>query len=224
MRQNTQWMMQQRPTRASRPENGSAVVRPLPFSGDDRALVAGLKDGHAGAATALYDRYADHVQRVLARILGVDSDLEDLLHEVFVQALGSAASIEDGDRLKGWITIVAVHTARAHIRRRVRRRWLQFWEPAFVPDVPIAGDDHEARELVRLTYGVLDKLPAKERIAFALRHFDGMELAELADVNGVSLATVKRLLARAERRFASLAQCHPPLAARLEGHARWRSP
>jgi RNA polymerase sigma-70 factor, ECF subfamily len=217
-------MMRNEPTRASRPDSNPAVVLQLPFTGDDRAIVAGLKDGNPGAAAALYDRYADHVQRVLARVLGVDSDLEDLLHEVFVQALGSAASIEDGDRLKGWLTIVAVHTARAHIRRRVRRRWLQFWEPAFVPEVPVGGADHEARELVRLTYYVLDKLPAKERIAFALRHLDCMELAELAEANGVSLATVKRLLARAERRFAALAQNHPPLAARLEEHAKWRTP
>jgi RNA polymerase sigma-70 factor, ECF subfamily len=210
--------------RASRPDQSPGVIRSLPFAGDDRALVAGLKDHHPGAAAALYDRYAGHVQRVLARVLGVDSDLEDLLHEVFVQALGSASSIEDGDRLKGWLTIVAVHTARAHIRRRVRRRWLQFWEPAAVPEVAVAGTDHEARDLVRLTYGVLDRLPAKERVAFALRHLDGMELADLAEANGVSLATVKRLLARAERRFAALAENHPPLAARLAEHAKWRSP
>jgi RNA polymerase sigma-70 factor (ECF subfamily) len=212
------------PKRASRPEKNAATVRPLPFTGDDRAIVVGLKEGHPGAAAALYDRYADHVQRVLARILGVDSDLEDLLHEVFVQALGSAVSIENGDRLKGWLTIVAVHTARAHIRRRVRRRWLQFWEPAAVPEVPVYGPDHEARDLVRFTYNVLDRLPAKERIAFALRHLDGMELSDLAEANGVSLATVKRLLSRAERRFAALAQAHPPLASRLAEHAKWRSP
>ena len=136
------------------------MVRLHPFSGDDRAIVAGLKERNPGAAAALYDRYADHVQRVLARILGVDPDLEDLLHEVFVQALGSAASIEDGDRLKGWLTIVTVHTARAHIRRRVRRRWLQFWEPAAVPEVPVTGADHEARDLVRSMYGVLERLPS----------------------------------------------------------------
>ena len=50
-----------------------------------------------------------------------------------------------------------------------------------------------------------------------------MELAELAEVNGVSLATVKRLLARAERRFAAMAQANPALAARLGDHAKWRS-
>jgi RNA polymerase sigma-70 factor (ECF subfamily) len=216
--------MRNDPSRVSRPEQSSAVVRQLPFGGDDRAIVTGLKDRNPGAAAALYDRYAGHVQRVLARILGADSELEDLLHEVFVQALGSAASIEDGDRLKGWLTIVAVHTARACIRRRVRRRWLQFWEPAAVPELPVAGADHDAREIVRLTYAVLDKLPERERVAFALRHLDGMELAEVAESIGVSLATVKRLLGRAERRFSVLSQSHPALAARLSEHARWRSP
>ena len=216
--------MRQDVTKASPEPARAAVVRPFRFQGDDRALVDGLRGGHAWAAAAMYDRYADHVQRVLVRILGFDPDLEDLLHEVFVQALGSARTIADGDRLKGWLTIVAVHTARAHIRRRVRRRWLVFWEPASLPELHDAGADHDSREVVRLAYTVLDKLPAKERIAFALRHFDGMELAEVADANGISLATVKRLLARAERRFASLAQGYPPLAARLNEHAKWRTP
>lgn len=198
------------------------VVRSIRFAGDDRALVDALQEGRPGAAAELYDRYAGHVQRVVVRVLGFDPELEDLLQEVFVQALNGLSSIEDGSRLKAWLTMVAVHTARAHIRRRARRRWLQFREPATLPDVPEAGVDHETRELLAMTYAVLDRLPAKERILLTLRHFDGMALADLAEANGISIATVKRQLDRAQARFARLARNYPQLAAHLAERGRWR--
>jgi RNA polymerase sigma-70 factor, ECF subfamily len=200
------------------------IVSPIRFAGDDAALVRALKEGHPGASAALYDRYASHVQRVVVRILGFDSEIEDLLQEVFVQALLSVSSVEDGSRLKAWLTIVTVHTARAHIRRRVKRRWLQFWEPENLPETPDEGTDFETRELLRLTYGVLDRMSDRERVLLTLRHFDGMGLAELADANGISVATVKRMLDKAQRRFAKLAQHYPPLAAHLADRGKWRSP
>jgi RNA polymerase sigma-70 factor (ECF subfamily) len=210
-------------TRDSAAASREGVVRSIRFAGDDLALVNALQEGHPGAAAALYDRYAHHVQRVIVRILGFDPELEDLLQEVFVQALNGAASIEDGNRLKAWLTMVTVHTARAHIRRRVKRRWLQFWEPANLPDVPETGADYETRELLGLTYTVLDRMSAKERILLTLRHFDGMALAELADANGISIATVKRQLDRAQKRFAKLARNYPQLAAYIAERGKWRS-
>jgi RNA polymerase sigma-70 factor (ECF subfamily) len=54
-------------------------------------------------------------------------------------------------------------------------------------------------------YALLDRLPVDERIAFALHEVDGMDLAEVAAACGVSVPTVRRRLARAARRFFSLA-------------------
>ena len=50
-----------------------------------------------------------------------------------------------------------------------------------------------------------------ERIAFSLRRLDGMELKEIAHACGCSLATIKRRLARAEKRFLSRAEKHQAL-------------
>ncbi|MDD5307715.1 MAG: sigma-70 family RNA polymerase sigma factor [Deltaproteobacteria bacterium] len=204
--------------------SNDAVVRALRFVGNDRALLAGLKDSHPGAAAELYDRYADHVQRVLARILGLDQDLADVLQEVFLEALRSIRSVEDGSRLKAWLTSVAVHTAHACLRRRGRRKWLLIREPELVPEQAVAGPDHEARQMLQGAYEVLDRMPVKERIAFALRHVEDLPLAEVAEACGVSLATVKRVLARAEKRFTALAGRHPLLRARLAELSGRRNP
>jgi hypothetical protein len=48
----------------------------------DGALVLALREGHPAAKAELFDRYVRHVERILARILGQDTELADLLHEL----------------------------------------------------------------------------------------------------------------------------------------------
>ena len=74
----------------------------------------------------------------------------------------------------------------------------------------------EVSEALRCTYELLGKLPPDERLAFALRHIDGMELTAVAAACGVSLATIKRRLARAQATFVSMASQHAVLAEWLE--------
>lgn len=205
------------------PSRSPAVFRPLPFSGDDTALLAALKVGHPGAVAAFYDRFCAHVQRILVRVLGADRELADVHHDVFVRALGSIKDVTEPAALKAWVTQVAVFTARTCIQRRSRRWWLRILPPDEVPEVEATVTTGELNEALRATYAVLDKLPADERIAFALRFIDGMELTEVARSCGCSLATIKRKLGGAEKRFVALARRQPVLLDWLEGGARWGS-
>jgi RNA polymerase sigma-70 factor (ECF subfamily) len=198
-----------------------AVVRALPFSGDDAALLQGLQAGRPAAIAAFCDLHSTHVLRVLARILGAGAELADLHQDVFTRALRGVAGVKDASALRGWITIIAVNVARSAIKRRAIDRWLSFlpWHDLPEIEAPTANDDDV--EALRRTYAALDRLPTEERIAFALRIIDGLELTEAAAACGVSLATFKRRLTRAEARFITIARQDPHLAAELEGGDRW---
>lgn len=191
------------------------------FAGDDAALVEGFRRGDPGARAAFYDRHADHVHRVLYRILGFHPDLADLHHDVFVRALGSLPRLADPSALKGWLTMIAVHVARTAITRRRRRSWLWFLPGEDLPEVESTTASPDVRDALRATYAVLDTLPAEERIAFALRFIDGMELTEVAAACETSLATIKRRLARAAERFEDAARKDSTLEPWLEGGSRW---
>ena len=116
-----------------------------------------------------------------------------------------------------WLASICVHQAYREIRRRTRSRWffLTDDDETLERTAPVATP--EVDEAVRATYRVLDKLPAEERIAFALRFINEMELVEVADACQVSLATAKRRLARARKKFTTMARTYPELADWLLG-------
>ncbi len=184
----------------------------LPAPESDELLVLSLRANHPDAGTQLFDRYAPHVRRVLVRVMGPDSEILDLVHDVFVTALESVYRLVDPKALRAWLTQIAVFTARAKIRRRVRGRILRFLPFSELPEPELPPADFEASEAMQAVYRVLEGLDTDQRIAFALRFVAGMELTEVAASCGVSLATIKRRLARAQASFSKLAEREPALA------------
>ena len=187
---------------------------------DDRALVEALRRDEPWARTALVEKYEAHIERVVAGALGLDPDLADIIQDVFVRVLEGIHQLKDPAALRGWIGTLAVFTARGHIRRRRRWRWIRFLAPQDVPEMPAAPHNPEASATMRAMYRVLDALPADERMVFTLRFMSELELTEVAAACRVSLATIKRRLARAEARFQEVAQQEPLLSDRLMGRGR----
>ena len=117
-----------------------------------------------------------------------------MLHDVFVAALTSIDQVRDPNALRGWLTGIAVRKARKCIVKRRRWRIIQFFAPMDMPEGEARVTPSDVSEALRCTYEVLGRFPADERLAFALRHIDGMELTAVAAACGVSLATIKRRL------------------------------
>jgi len=197
------------------------MVTPLTFVGDDEALHQALRAGHPGAAALFYDRHASHVQRTLRSVLGPDGDIPDLLQEIFLRAIERIGELEDFQRVGSWLTTIAIFTARGHIRRRARRKWLSLFSPEQVRPSQVEPPSSEARAALRETYALMDRLPVNERVTFLLRFVHGMTLPDGAEACGISLATFKRRLARAERQFLEAARNRPELQFWLEEGTRW---
>lgn len=187
-----------------RPPEAPLAFLPSAFA-DDAALVEQLRAGNRAAIAVLFDRYADVVERVLVRVLGIDPEIPDLVQDVFMHALLGAASYRgEASSLQAWVTRIAVKRAQKVIRRRTTRRWLGLSHPVVVPE-PAATTDPELQTTLARAYAVLERMPMRERIPFALRFLDGMALAEVAEACELSLATTKRRLVRARGRFTALA-------------------
>lgn len=179
------------------------------------ALVAGLKNGDDAAAAQFFDLYHAHVARVLSGLLGYDAELADAIQDVFLRAYRSVGRLRSPEALTTWLTRIATLTAIDIVRARARRRWLRYVSPETLPEIEGDDLDHDGQEAMRRVYRVLDKLPAKERVAFALRRICELELTEVAESCGCSLATVKRRIAKAEKEFLAIARKDSILVLRL---------
>jgi RNA polymerase sigma-70 factor, ECF subfamily len=187
----------------------------MAFRFTDEELVALAQRGdQAAAASAVYSRFSEDVNRLVWRVLGADAEHDDVVHQVFVQIISGLAKVRDAERLGAWITSVCVKTVRSEIRRRRVRRFFHAG-PTEITRIAAPVEDHDARELLERVYTLLDALPADERIAFALRYIDERPLLEVAEACDCSLATIKRRLSKAEQRFTRLAQRDTALAERL---------
>jgi RNA polymerase sigma-70 factor (ECF subfamily) len=146
----------------------------------------------------VFREYAPYVAAIAMRLLGRDDEVDDLVQEVFLEALRGLGRLREKDALKGWLATVTVRTARRRLRlRRIRGMFHVGDAPAFYDAVADDAASPEQRTLLRELYRALDRVPVDERIAWTLRHVHGEELEAVATLCGCSLATVKRGVAAA---------------------------
>jgi RNA polymerase sigma-70 factor (ECF subfamily) len=178
-------------------------------------FVEALQRGDTTARARWFDIEVARVQGLVVRLVGPRADLDDLVHDVFVQAFASVQRFRGGgDDLKAWLTGVTVRVVRGQLRKWRVRRLVMPWRTSdddVEPDAPSADASPAERAAVARTWALLTGLPTDERIAFALRYFQGLELTEVADAMDVSLSTAKRRLHAARERVLAAARVDPLL-------------
>jgi len=173
----------------------------------DRELMGRLRDGDRDALAPLMERHSRRVYRIALAYLRRPDDALDVVQETFVKAYRSAARWDPASEVAPWLTRIAVNQAIDTYRRRRRRRELE--APLPEGDRFVAADTWQASPEVRLrgreaAEGIswaLLSLSDTQRAVFVMRHYDEMDLAEIAAALGLPLGTVKSSLHRAVHRL-----------------------
>jgi RNA polymerase sigma-70 factor (ECF subfamily) len=121
------------------------------------------------------------------------------------------STLKDPAALRSFLFGITIREVRSHLRRRRVRAWLKLTSTGDLADFSAMGDPNAQHAFAAL-YRVLEALDSRAHVAFILRHVEGYELLEVADVLSCSLATVKRVLGAAESTIRSLAAEDPYLA------------
>jgi RNA polymerase sigma-70 factor (ECF subfamily) len=167
----------------------------------DAQLVARIRAGDKRAEEVLYRCHAQAVGALAARLLGRSHEAEDVVQDAFVTALARLHQLRDAGSFRAWLLRITVREVHRRYRRRRLLRTLGLdSEPNDASLAELVGRSCGAE--VRAELAALDRallrLPARERIAFMLRHVEGQELTEIASACHASLASVKRWIARAD--------------------------
>ena len=165
-----------------------------------RASDAGRRQGIVGAPAGVSEpEFLDYVQtrrRALLRTAYLltrnEADAEDLVQSALAKTYLAADRIEDRSALDGYVRRAIVNT---HISWWRRRRLVELPTDE-LPDEAVA-DHAVSSDLQETLRRALDRLPGRMRAAIMLRYYDDMTEAEVAEILGVSLGTVKSTVARA---------------------------
>jgi RNA polymerase sigma-70 factor, ECF subfamily len=166
----------------------------------DGHLVEAARAGDGAAKAELYRRYSRMVANTAIRLLGKDRDLDDVIQETFTQALGRLDRLKDPQAFAEWLRRIAVRCAINTIRRRRLLARLGILKSASVQpeDLIAKSAPPDVRVELEQIYQLIESLPAKERAVLILKRVEKLKLQEIADLTGMSVATVKRKAAKAE--------------------------
>lgn len=147
---------------------------------------------------ALIDEYGPMVVRVSWRILGHGADVEDNVQEVFFEAFRFHKR-ETVQHWGGLLRRLATIGALAKLRRRRHESSLDVVAQPACESPP--EENLIARELEARLRRAVAALPEREGAVFSLRHFEGLELPEIAATLGIKYPATATALSRARAKL-----------------------
>jgi RNA polymerase sigma-70 factor (ECF subfamily) len=172
-----------------------------PVQRRDLILVERARSGDLDAFNDLVSCYQDQLFALVVRMVPDRDQASDVTQEAFFSAYRNLGSFRGGS-VKSWLNRIAVNAAMDTQRARKRRPVQPYpeledesWQPPATED---ADPVHTALTTERTTAlnVALASITEDQRTAIVLYDVEGYDYAEIAEMTGVSLGTVKSRIHR----------------------------
>ena len=208
-------------TKASRtkpsPQNGGGMATISRV--DDTDLIRQAQRGDRAAFETLVRQYDQAVLKLAYHLTRSEQDAQDIYQEAFLKAYRHVGNFRFECSFYTWIYRIVTNLCLDHLRRKQTRR----------EDSPVvtdsSGDEFDLlsnvaddrsgaspeKDLMRRELGkriglALNKLTARERMVFELKHYQGLKLRTIGEMLNTTEETAKNTLFRATQKLrASLA-------------------
>lgn len=141
--------------------------------------------------TELMTRYGTDIKRFCLLQLRDASQAEDAAQDVFIKAWRALDTFRGDSSEKTWLLHIAANTCRDH----QRTGWFRFMDRSVTPEDMERGTAFEFPD--DSLSKAITELPALLRQAVTLRYFEELSIREMTQVLGVSEATAKRRIRKA---------------------------
>ena len=177
----------------------------------DAELIAAVLRGDSASFEPLLIKYQPRVFATARRYARRESEVEDIVQEVFLKAFHRLSSFRGDAPFEHWLMRLAVRTCYDFLRAHQRNREMSFadfaddetdWLDHFAANPADASENAAAaRELVEK---VLDQLSPAARLVITLLEIEDRSVKEVAALTGWSVPVVK---IRAFRARAQMRKC-----------------
>lgn len=180
--------------------------------GHDRSVVQSVLEGDTEAYGELLERYQKMVASVAWRYGVPQSEIEDVVSEVFIKAYRNLHQYRPEHAFSTWLYRLAANHVVDHGRRTQKERGKTELPQQMVD--PAQGPDEQAldRERARLLREALEELAPHYREVLFLVYIEGMKIDEASKTSGLPPGTIKtRLMRGREKLRRLLVRRHPQL-------------
>jgi|ERR1700733_694184 RNA polymerase sigma-70 factor, ECF subfamily len=181
---------------------------------DDTALVREAQRGNGAAFEELVRCYDQAVLRLALHLTGSEQEAQDIYQEAFLKAYRNLGSFRFECSFYTWIYRIVSNLCLDHLRKKQVRKedapvavdeeGRSYDVLEQVPDVRAAADperDLMSRELAARIRRALDRLSARERMVFELKHYHGLKLRTVGEILHTTEETAKNTLFRATQKL-----------------------
>lgn len=166
------------------------------------------------AFRAVYENNSKKLFNLALRLVGDRQRAEEIMQETFLRAWDRAETFREGARVSTWLYRICANLSYDYLRARRYRDAVSLESrgrgdegsmdalsdrlPAAVED---PGEEAGAEEIRAAVRELMDELPARERTALILRHYEGMTYERIADAMELTSRTVQNCLRRARTKL-----------------------
>ncbi len=185
-------------------------VEPKDFSKlEDNDLALAVQEGSHAAFEELVRRYQGRVYAVAYRVTGNREDALDVSQDALLKAYRKIHTWKPTGVFLSWLLRLTTNQSIDHLRRKKRQPQEQLDE-AFIPESAGAGIEPvtfstetavRAGEIEDRLHEALHVLSPMQKTVFILRHFEGLQLDEIARELGCTVGSVKVHLFRALKKL-----------------------
>ncbi|HVL54343.1 MAG TPA: sigma-70 family RNA polymerase sigma factor [Vitreimonas sp.] len=179
----------------------STTVSDDPVQRRDLYLIERARDGDLDAFNDLVLAYQDYLFALVVRMVPDRDQASDAVQEAFFSAFRNLDRFRGGS-VRSWLSRICVNAAMDTQRARKRRPSQPYPELEDDSWQPPAGEEADpvrialTSERGRALADALTRITDDQRVAIVLFDVEGYDYAEIADMTGVSLGTVKSRIHR----------------------------
>jgi RNA polymerase sigma-70 factor (ECF subfamily) len=177
---------------------------------EDVRLMRLVSQGDTNALEELIQRHQSLVAGTVARMLGSNSDVEDIGQQVFIRVWKSARRYVPRAKFTTWLLKITRNLVFNELRRSKRHAHVPLQTDPGAEEFPLKDEKNPPpdaslleTELQRAIEEAIMQLPESQRMALVLRRYEQLSYEQIAEVLDLSVPAVKSVLFRARTELRS---------------------
>ncbi len=177
---------------------------PVEGDAEDVRLMRLIRTGDTTAFEELIERHQALVAGTVARMLGSNSDVEDIAQQVFIRVWKSAGRYVPRAKFTTWLLKITRNLVFNELRRSKRQAHVPIQADPQGEEIPLRDETGRLpdaslleRELQQAIEEAIQALPESQRLALVLRRYEELSYEQIGEVLNLSVPAVKSVLFRA---------------------------